>query len=208
MKIKDLDIECVSINYQTPNLIHDLIQSIRISNQNIPIRIIDGSSPDFINDFCYLDELKHQYDIQLERMEYNIHHGPGMDYAIRTTKHEWILFFDSDVILRQYPYDLEIEDGKYFIGRYGRVNKDGVDECKFLPSDYQKPIYLYPHPSFMLINVEVYKKFKSFIRHGAPCIKTWIDVNNNNPEYFQFFNVNDYIILRNRGTRNVWGINI
>lgn len=208
MKVKDLNLECVSINFQTPNITHDLIQSIRTMNQDVKIRIIDGSTPEFIHNFCYLDYIQDEYNFTLERMEYNIHHGPGMDYAIRTSQHDWILFFDSDVLMRKFPYELEIEPNKFFIGKRGRVNVNGVDEEKFKPEDFDKPMYLYPHPSFLLVNVEKYKEFKPFIRHGAPCLKTWIDVNNKNPEYFQFINVNDYIIMRNRGTREIWGINL
>jgi hypothetical protein len=197
LEVKDLNIEICSVNYQTPEYIERLVSSVRKVNKNIDIRIIDGSTPKFVEENCYLNDIKDKYNFKLERMGYNIHHGPGMDYCLNNTDKEWIMFLDSDAEVLNYPYHLEIEG--YFIGGREIVDANGINRSVG---------YLYCHPRFLIVNVEKYKEFRPFKKHGAPCIDTWIDVNKTDLNLFQFYDVNNYFTSKGRGTVNKYGYNL
>ena len=54
-----------------------------------------------------------------------------------------------------------------------------------------------------------YIKYKPFKKHGAPCIDAMIDLyNNNKTDMLNGVIIEDYVDLKIRGTRSVWGINL
>ena len=61
----------------------------------------------------------------------------------------------------------------------------------------------------MLINRNSYLEFKPFIKHGAPCIESMIDIYNKNKiNLLSNFNIENYVNLRIRGTCSKWGYNL
>ena len=61
----------------------------------------------------------------------------------------------------------------------------------------------------MLINKEEYIKHKPFVKHGAPCIKSMVDLHFKKlMNTLSHFEIEDYVNLRIRGTRSKWGINL
>ena len=210
MRIKDLDLEIVSVNYRTPDFIKRLVKSIRRYSKDVPIRIIDGSEPNWYNYNCNLDNLKLPLSFNLERMGYNIHHGPGMDYALKNTKKEWLLFLDSDIELKSNIFEFDIKNNKSFIGQLCYVNSGGMSPRSNKNINHKLYSYLYPHPRCMLVKTEDYFKYRPFKKHGAPCIDTWVDVNNKDVELIDLVDFIElgYVTTGSRGTRNRWGINL
>ena len=164
------NIEIISVNYNTPKYINNLIDSIRKNTTfDFPIRIIDGSNHlSYINQ---LDDVIQKFNnVSVEHFKYNIHHGPGMDYAICNSKYKYVLTIDSDVtIISNFENILcdAININKAFSGYSSYVNKYGID--------VKEKNILYPHHRFLLVNTQIYKELRKnynikFIKHGAPCI--------------------------------------
>ena len=85
--------EVVSVNYRTPDLIEKQYRGIRKFIGNVPIRIVDGSGCKCRN----LERIRAtDSNFTIDYFDYNIHHGPGMDYALKTSKYDYLLIFDSD----------------------------------------------------------------------------------------------------------------
>lgn len=205
MKIKDLDLEVICVNYRTPDLTERMIKSVRLYNKELPIRIIDGSGIDWSNNNCHLRSIMKEYNFGMALFNRNIHHGPGMDWGIKSSDKEWVLTIDSDQYLMEDVFEYEIPEDKSFIGQYCVVDKDGFgDEEKKVDGRYN---ILYPHPRFCLIKVSEYKKYAPFILHGAPCISTWTEVNLKNKESIHLIDFigEGYVSDGGKGTLDRWG---
>jgi hypothetical protein len=203
-------VEIVTVNYNTPDLVDRLIKSVREVEGDYPIRIIDGSTDK------YAEELKlvvSKYEnVSVEYQGWNIHHGRGMDLALRTSTHDKILFIDSDNFIKKPIISLMVEQKAEIVSWYCYVNKDGLDSGREPKED---KVYKYFHPSFMLIDVKMYRESKSkFIHHGAPCIEFMLD----HQDVFgvdiaellgvEFHDLDNYISIKGRGTVNRFGYNL
>jgi len=217
------NIEIISVNYNTPDLIDRLIKSIREIEGGFPIRIIDGSDKEpFKSDIIKICE---KYDnVILEQQGWNIHHGRGMDLGITTSKYEWSLIIDSDNYIQQ-PiigkiYNGAIEKNKMILGWVEYVNNNGVGVGRYYSDKYKIKYY---HPSLMLLKNSYYIELKSkgvkFIHHGAPCIKVMEYLYNNKltdvigldiKEHLNidYSDIGKYTNLDSRGTRNRFGIQL
>jgi hypothetical protein len=187
--------EIVSINYKTPDLIETLIKSVQAECSD-PIRIIDGSDTEehqrLIKSVC------NKYMVELNQLGYNIHHGRGMDYAINTSKHDWILIIDSDSSIKKGLLEVLLYD-KPYMGFGMQVNQFGINVDKGI---------LYLHPHFLLVNKYHYVTHDcKFIHHGAPAIQIMA----NTPDELKNVIPNSYLKLFNRGGRgtvNRFGYNL
>lgn len=167
------DLEIVSVNYNTPDLIKELVDSLIETNQVFPLRIIDGSNDKNLkrlND--YLQSVEMQAPSIVEHFDYNIHHGPGMDYALESSKYKYVLLLDSDVIvkkglIKRFESMINAFPKAVFYGRRLIVDERGFNiEVSKGPTEQ----YDYIHPSCMLVRPDQYRKIDSkFTKHGAPC---------------------------------------
>lgn len=201
-------IEIVSVHYKTPEYIYDQHSSVRKFYPENPYRIIDGSD----NGISYFEDIE-EFDekFSVERFGYNIHHGPGMDHAIRSSAYEYLLILDSDVKLTQAPLqDMMDAFTGYAVGKKLIVNANGNEAWQKKWWKKSKPcIYTYIHPYCMLINKAAYLAFQPFKKHGAPCIDAMIDIHNQQKtELLSAIEIEKYIDLKKRGTREKWGINL
>ncbi len=205
-----MTLEIISVHYKTPEFIYEQYKSVREIYPDIPYRIIDGSD-DGKNYFTDLEEEDKNFSV--ERLGYNIHHGPGMDYAIRNSGYEFLLIIDSDVTLKKdvIPAMFEKYTG-YSVGRKRMVNALGMQnwEIPFIGRYFPKIFkYTYIHPVSMLINRNAYLKFKPFIKHGAPCIDAMIDIyKKNQTQLLSEFPIENYFDVKYQGTCQRWGMNI
>lgn len=205
-----MDVEIVSIHYKTPDYIYEQYVSVRRLYPTLAYRIIDGSDDGKI---YFLDLEKNDSNFKVERLGYNIHHGPGMDYAIRNSSHEFLLILDSDVTLTKDVLIPMFERfAGYAVGRKRMVNALGmqrgevslIDKC--FPNSFK---YTYIHPLCMLISRKAYLQFKPFFKHGAPCIDAMIDIHKKNQNFLlSEFNVDDFLEIKYQGTAKKWGMNI
>lgn len=187
--------EIITINYNTPDLIEKLIHSIQAECQ-YPIRVIDGSDTE---EFQRLSKMVcNKCGVELNQLGYNIHHGRGMDYAMNTSKHDWVLIIDSDSAIKKGLLEVLRYD-KPYQGFGMQVNQFGINVDKGI---------LYLHPHFLLVNTLHYRTHSwKFIHHGAPAIQIMAmlpdEEKNVIPnEYLQYFE------RGGRGTVNRFGYNL
>ena len=200
-------VKIISVHYKTPELIYTQYNSVRKFYPNIKYEIIDGSD-DGKNYFLDLEQSDPNFTVK--RFGYNIHHGPGMDYAIRNSTHKYLLILDSDVSIKKDFLNIMLNN---FLGIAKGlkivVNNEGLSNWQIKNPINNNVIYPYIHPYCMLLDREEYLNFKPFKKHGAPCIDFMVDVcENNQSDKLINFNIEDYVNLVKRGTRSKWGINL
>jgi hypothetical protein len=171
--------EVVSVNYNTPDLIKAQRNAIRKYIGNIPIRIIDGSSK---------RSLTSGPNFTVEYMGYNIHHGPGAEYAIKTSKYPWVLLMDSD----RRPIR------KGIMNCLRVVDKDTYMVCHKIETG--------PLTFTMLIRTAWYDRYNPFILHGAPFKETFKGMWRT--EAMKHFPFEDYTNDTIGGTRKKFGMNL
>jgi len=201
------NVEIISVHYKTPDYIYKQYESVRKFYPNIKYRIIDGSDDSKI---YFLDLEKKDNNFSVNRFNYNIHHGPGMDYAIRSSDKEFLLIIDSDVSLKKPLIDeMFLNFSGYCVGKRIIINSSGYESWQKTNTGDRNFIYDYIHPYCMLIKKSEYVKYRPFKKHGAPCIDNMIDIHNNKKQIeLSHFNIEDYVNLEIRGTRKIWGIGL
>jgi SAM-dependent methyltransferase len=159
-------IPIVVVSYNSPELIRNLLASLRRFYAN-PVHIVDGSSVEQVNGIRAA--VAPFEGVTLHVQGYNIHHGPGMAWAIQTLPLGPVaLFLDSDIIVLRDGFIeamlAELQPQHYGVGGVAYVNREGFD----IPYAYGAVPYL--HPPCMLCNVEVMKQWPMPIKHGAPMV--------------------------------------
>ncbi|MBY0557555.1 MAG: methyltransferase domain-containing protein [Burkholderiaceae bacterium] len=158
-------IPIVTVSYNGPDLIAALLRTLRQFCPN-PVYIIDGSSPDKAEQIGVIAAA--YPNVQFIPFGYNIHHGPGMAWAINNLDlHGPVLFLDSDVEILRGDFiatmAAALQPGMYGVGHVGIVDENGCDD------DHGKVSYL--HPACMLCDVDVMRQWPLPIKHGAPMIQ-------------------------------------
>jgi len=198
--IKDLEI--ISVNYNTPDLIEILIKSIIEFEGLYPIRIIDGSDKE-----PYISEIKtianKYHNVSLHQFNYNIHHGKGLDYGLSTCECSWALIMDSDMSLIKNGLFGELQFSHFYEGFAEYVTRSGTNVKK----DFDGAL-TYLHPRFLLVDVGKYNKSRfKFIHHGAPAIAIMDNLNDGFkrciPDEYR-----EYIHTDGRGTAKRFGYNL
>jgi GT2 family glycosyltransferase len=177
------NIQVLTVNYNTPDLILNLVSSFRKFYDN-SFLIVDGSDQEKYNELKEL--LKDFENIEIHHFDFNIHHGMGLTYGFKFLKSKQILILDSDVTLVNKGF---LEDLFSLLPKvaYGIGDCQFVDEKGFnigsrrgaiglKESEMTEGGYRYLHPAFMLINREVALQWPTPINHGAPMIETMIAI--------------------------------
>jgi GT2 family glycosyltransferase len=201
------NVEIISVHYKTPEYIYEQYESIRKFYPFFKYRIIDGSDD---NKKYFQDLESKDNNFIVERKGFNIHHGPGMDYAIKTSKMDYLLILDSDISLKSPPIEemLNIFKG-YSVGKKLIMDSTGHEHPQKPERPIQNFIYEYIHPYCMLISKKRYLDFHPFVKHGSPCIKSMIDIHNKNKQNeLVDFDIKKFVNFRTKGTRDKWGLNI
>lgn len=221
------NLEIITVNYNTPDLVDRLVKSVIEIEGNYPIHIIDGSDRQVYKDELTQAMLKHGVinpNIRITQFSKNIHHGRGMNFGVSDSEYEWVLILDSDNFIIQPCIEKVvqtlIETDKKLCGYHCWVDVGGRSQGR---NQTDTGEILYYHPSFLLINRNFYMELKAknitFIHHGAPCLKimqylhynglsktvgiTLADVFGIHPkEYGQLVN------LESRGTVSRFGYNL
>lgn len=157
-------IPIIVVSYNSPDLIETLLGSLRRYYSN-KVYIIDGSAPDIVGD---IQAITQKYaDVEFIPFGYNIHHGPGMAWAIQNLPLSGpTLFLDSDVEMH-HPGAIESLLGELRPSMYGVgwITHPALPEAGPLSG---KVGYL--SPLCMLCNIEVMRQWPLPIKHGAPMI--------------------------------------
>jgi|GEM_PF-512922 len=157
-------IPIITVTFNTPDLIGALLRTLREHYQN-PVYVIDGSTPEVADQIKLVTD-RYQ-NVTLIPFGYNIHHGPGMAWAIDNLGLSGrVLFLDSDVevLKRGFLESLaeRLEPQMYGVGATQPVNERGQ------PAPEGGIPYL--HPACMLCNLDVVRAWPRPIKHGAPML--------------------------------------
>lgn len=159
-------IPIVVVSYNSPELITNLLASLRRFYAN-PVHIVDGSGAEHVDGIRAA--VAPFEGVSLHVQGYNIHHGPGMAWAIQTLPLGPVaLFLDSDIVVLRDGFIeallAELQPQHYGVGGVAYVNREGFD----IPYAYGAVPYM--HPPCMLCNIEVMKQWPMPIKHGAPMV--------------------------------------
>ncbi|MFA5418968.1 MAG: glycosyltransferase family 2 protein [Bacteroidales bacterium] len=186
----------ITVCYNTPALIATAVQSIKMFYPDMKIIIIDGS-PMFSECYQKVEELQQKYPkIVIRHMLRNIGHGAGLQIGVKETKSDNILFFDSDIKLKDgciAEMRSLLTPGVLGCGYVCRVNSDGYNT----PGGMR-----YLHPYFALIKRSEYLKCSPARNHGAPLIDTMKSAKKNKMKVLDF-DLSKYVEHKWRGTRNI-----
>lgn len=190
-----MSITGVVVCYKTPELINDSVLSIR-RFYDFPIIIVDHSPH---GGECHrkVDYLKQTVkNIVPVHTNQNLGHGPGMNIGIEKSKTEFILLFDSDIVLKKPCIELmmmNIEEKDYGIGQVIKCDQNGFNS---------KTGIEYLHPHFALIKRSKYNIFAPFRNHGAPMLDTMKGLATSSVNV-RHFPVYDFVLHKERGTVNI-----
>lgn len=168
LQARALTVPVVLVSYNTPELLYGVLASLRQHCPHNPVHVVDGSEPGplaTIRQICAGIP-----GVQLHAMGYNIHHGPGMAWALQQLGLSGpVLFLDTDVVVQRGGFIeamLEhMRPGDYGVGGVAHVNDEGFD----IPYGYGAVPYL--HPPCMLCNAEVMRQWPLPVKHGAPMVE-------------------------------------
>ncbi|MFO1263874.1 MAG: methyltransferase domain-containing protein [Rhodoferax sp.] len=161
-------IPIITVSYNSPDLIDVLLTSLRLFYAN-RVYVIDGSAPDIVPEIAAVTNKF--TNVELIPFHYNIHHGPGMAWAIRNLGLSGpALFLDSDVEVL-HPGMLEdlakqLEPHLYGVG--------WITHPALIGTDSPENRFPYLSPLCMLCNVDVMRQWPLPIKHGAPMITPMI----------------------------------
>lgn len=199
-------ITAVVINYQTPDLTEEAIQSLKNFYPDLNLILIDnGSKDDSIQKLMRIVSQFKKIEV-IVNIE-NINHGPAMNQAIRLVKSDYVLFLDSDCkILRggflEEMYKLLQENElNYVVGKMMFLNKRGF------PVEDPERGHPYIRPICMMLKTEIYRKLRPFKKHGAPCLENMMDAIKKGYKLINF-EVEEYILHKGRGTASKFGYNL
>lgn len=162
-------IPIIAVSYNAPDLIASLLGTLRQFYPHNPVTIIDGSAPEIASQIAPI-AAQHQ-GVRFIPFGYNIHHGPGMAWAIENLELSGpVLFLDSDVEILKRGF-LEslmdaLEPHMYGVGNVTPVDQHGI------PNGADSMPYL--HPACMLTNIEVMRQWPLPVKHGAPMLPSMI----------------------------------
>lgn len=163
-------IPVVTVSYNSPDLIEALLRTFRQFYPN-KVYVIDGSRPEVA---AQIKPVTERFEnVEFIPFGYNIHHGPGMTWAIENILPQsgQVLFLDSDVEIKRAGFleslQAQLEPGLWGVGSIQQVNEQGYDR----PDD--GPV-AYLHPACMLVNLDVMRQWPLPIKHGAPMIPTML----------------------------------
>lgn len=181
-KLSESNTQLVTVNYNTPDLVIKLYQSI-VDNLKLDLHltVVDGSN----SVDTELNKLSNtESRLHLINMGSNIHHGPGLHFGILHTMSKFIIVVDTDVTFdNNYWIDQvnkTINDIDIF---YGVGNVQSVDRSGHNTTHITSKTIKYLHPHLALLNTSMYRLYKPFIRHGAPCISAMTDLHDKGHGY-------------------------
>ncbi|MDC6171052.1 bifunctional glycosyltransferase/class I SAM-dependent methyltransferase [Paucibacter sp. XJ19-41] len=160
------DIAVVAVSYNSAELLQGMLASLRRFYPN-RVHVVDGSDAEHLP---AIQEVAAGFeDVELHAMGYNIHHGPGMAWAIQHLGLSGrVLFLDTDIVVLREGFlealNEALRPGDYGAGGVAYVNREGFD----IAYGYGAVPYL--HPPCMLCNIEVMRQWPLPIKHGAPMV--------------------------------------
>ncbi len=166
-----------TVNYNTPDLVQRLLNSVRLFYPDIHFVVLDNSDEaDKATEVAEIAEK--DGNMTVHAVGKNLHHGPGMGFGIRKCPTEHVLVIDSDnEFMRSGLLQMMLEymDPEVMaVGIVARVDEDGMDTrhpvLGVSPVSAKSVPYVLPHT--MLVRRGIFDAYPEPIKHGAPMIST------------------------------------
>jgi len=168
-------ITAVVVNYNTPDMLKEAIESIR-AYYTFEIIVIDGS------------EIPVNTDETVYHFKKNIGHGKGMNIGITLADTDKVLLFDTDIILNEPCIEDMLDKFNEQTYGVGEVNKlKGGEPCL--------------HPYFQIISKKQYLRHIPYVHSGAPTMLTAMDLYSKGESWrLRHFPVKEYVRHYHNGT--------
>lgn len=197
-------VTAVIVNFRTPDLTHQAAASFRSLYAETPLLLIDnGSGPDGATALRRVaDDAAVHASVFL--LGSNIHHGPAMDRALHRLASPFVLFLDSDCVVRRGGFVEEMQGALERDPRAYAVGKKIFMDDRGFDVDASPTAHPYIRPICMMIRRSMYGTLPPFRRHGAPCLENMIGARRAGFELVNF-PVEEFIEHAGRGTASRHG---
>jgi len=194
-------VRTVVINFQTPDLLKETVESFRKYYPQSPLLIIDNGSKD--NSREIIEQMRQIAPLHTNvlLLDENTYHGPAMHRAMNTVSEDLVFFLDSDTQTKQGGFleamqtELETSANAYAVGRQMVVNKRGF------PANKGIKVLV---PAYMMLCRNIYFNLTPFEHHGFPVMKNFLDAQQKGYT-LKSFPVENFIEHRWRGTASRFG---
>lgn len=169
----------ITVCHNTKELLERAYTSIRKHHPEMNIIIVDTSDR---KNSCYGYVLTLRGPrTKVMHVDKNIGHGKGLCMGINGVQTPYFLIFDSDIEMFKSPISkmLEMmENDTWGVGYIERTDLGG-HEWGSRKEKMQYGSMKYMHPYFCLIQYKEYKKYSTFIHHGAPATQIMLEFHKN-----------------------------
>ena len=207
----------IIVNYNTFSQTRRCIDTLLDNEPDSFVILIDGSTVeiDLVSTFASRWPASR---FIMRQFRYNIHHGPGMDFGLKTARllgYNRAITLDSDMeikkknlkgdhgisdifnkaIQRHYTVHPSNPSNWLGCGHVGTVDELGYTK-DIKPESKQSIRYL--HPCIAMINISRYLEVKPAILHGAPLISMCLDAQEKNAAAVSSGNPEQYTLIECR----------
>lgn len=162
------EVTAVIVNYQTPGLLKQAVESFKKTYPEVKTLIFDNGSRD--DSKSVISSLVSAYpeSISAHFEGQNIYHGPALHKVLAELIHtKYCFFLDSDTVTKKKGFlergveKLSSSNKNYAFGYCTKANQRGFKD--------ENGITIAVTP-YLLIKVEHYNKFPAFKHHGQPVL--------------------------------------
>jgi glycosyltransferase involved in cell wall biosynthesis len=202
-------VEIIIVNYKTPKLLKQCVESLFHHYPGIGVVLVDNGSGDGSVPYAYgLTQL--HGNVRFIKHSANLGHGLAMHDAIDIIHTPFVFTLDTDTIVEQAGFlekmlaamasdtDLYAIGWRRFVDRFSGVpiewHLDNPNKDKFVA---------YIHPYAAMYRRSMYLQLPGFEYHGAPCLQNMLAAEKAKYKV-KNFPVKDYIKHLVAGTRRMW----
>ncbi len=200
------NITAVTVNFKTPDLVYDCVNSFRQYYPDVKHIVVDNGGCG--ESLKLLKKLQRKDLLTLLENAENVGHGPALNQGIAIVETPYVFLLDSDTKTKKGGF-LEhmlalFDDAKLFAcGWLRQVNiKSGVAYRK-VGSKTPRGGLAYIHPYACLMDVAKFKRGRGFAKRGAPALEPMLDAKNNGYNVASY-PVENYIWHKEAGTRGLF----
>lgn len=203
------DVTVVVVNYETPGLLLDCVDSLLAHYPDITVLLVDNGSGESSQQVATGIVEKHA-NVSAVFNGANLTHGPALHQGMRLASTRYVLTLDTDCIIERAGFIEQmlahlLAEGAYATGWVRCVAEDvGVSKAKWKDGDAVPDGFCrYAHPSTSLYDREVYMELPPFGKSGAPATRNMKEARNRGLKVVSF-PVGDYVNHLVAGTRRMW----
>jgi len=198
-------ITALTVNFKTPGLVYDALNSFRNYYPDVPHLVVDNGGCE-ASIKCLRKLADKDLIVLIENAE-NAGHGPALNQGIALIETPYAFLLDSDTRTEQGGFlekmlELFEQDRRLFAA--GWLRKVGRSGVAYRHQDQAPDSALsYIHPYACLLDVAKFRGLRSFTQSGAPACEMMYDARERG-YHVADFPVSDYIWHKVAGTRGMF----